>query len=327
MITAIKDILQVVQRLKLARKFHTLLSLRLDAAPVPFTVHGEIDVGKVDGEVSQLLLAALPSVRSLGEQARVTKNDGWMDREATKLENVLADRSSIDLLVPTASRISRPSLSRLCESRIQPLIRSRSILGHEMRHNVHPLAIPAQDATPHLKTLVWRNLLLEAALDGAEHDAHGALERLPGLGVKDELRLFVSGQVGHGLAAEVGDEVGSRDVEVGEVGRVGLVEVVVDLEEGRVSGGDDGLEEELRADCLGFAQNAVVEEGVEHTILCGVSDVSDLCHGVTYRPCKGHILPVEHDKEQQEDARCPARARQELPHPERPVDTPCGVSC
>lgn len=62
----------------------------------------------------------------------------------------------------------------------------------------------------------------------------------------------------------------SRNVEVGKVCRVGLVQVVVYLENRRVRGGNHGLEESTGAEGWRFAPEAVVEYGVEYAVLSNV---------------------------------------------------------
>lgn len=108
--------------------------------------------------------------------------------------------------------------------------------------------------------------------------------------------------------------MGSGDVKVGEVGRVGLVKVVVDFEEGRVGGGDDRLEEDFGRQRRGLAREAVVDKGVEYSILFSISDCNPkkLAHDGSYRPREWHRLPVKHHKYEQQDARRPTRTRQEL---------------
>lgn len=64
------------------------------------------------------------------------------------------------------------------------------------------------------------------------------------------------------------DEVGTGDVEIGEVSAVGLVQVVVRFEEGGVGLSDAVVEEGSRREDGGFTTKAdVVEEGVEDTNL------------------------------------------------------------
>lgn len=144
-----------------------------------------------------------------------------------------------------------------------------------MCRDVEPFSIPAQNTAPHLVVLVSRDLALEAALHGAEHDANGALDGLVGLGVENDLVLGVAGEDGEGLAEEVRDEVCSGDIEVGKVGRVGLVEVIVDLEKGRMAGRDDGLEEGIGTEFWRLAQESVVDKGVEDAVLELVSAVKE----------------------------------------------------
>jgi hypothetical protein len=98
---------------------------------------------------------------------------------------------------------------------------------------------------------------------------------LVGLGVENDLVLGVAGEDGEGLAEEVRDEVCSGDIEVGKVGRVGLVEVIVDLEKGRMAGRDDGLEEGIGTEFWRLAQESVVDKGVEDAVLELVSAVKE----------------------------------------------------
>lgn len=58
-----------------------------------------------------------------------------------------------------------------------------------------------------------------------------------------------------------------RNVQVGEVGRVGLVYVVVYLEKRRVRCGDDRFEESIGPEDWRFAPEAVVEDNVEDSVL------------------------------------------------------------
>lgn len=66
-----------------------------------------------------------------------------------------------------------------------------------------------------------------------------------------------SGNFADGVAHEACEEVGARDVHVGEVGAVGLVHVEVDFEEGRVGLRYDGLEEGVRRDGRGLHEDLV----------------------------------------------------------------------
>lgn len=142
-----------------------------------------------------------------------------------------------------------------------------------MCRDVEPFSIPAQNTAPHLVVLVSRDLALEAALHGAEHDANGALDGLVGFGVENDLVLGVAGEYSERLAEEVRDEMCSGDVEVGKVGRVRLVEVIVDLEKGGMAGRDDGLEEGIGTEFRGLAQESVVDKGVEDAVLELVSTI------------------------------------------------------
>jgi hypothetical protein len=74
--------------------------------------------------------------------------------------------------------------------------------------------------------------------------------------------LGVVADDGDARAEEVGDQVRAADVQVGKVGRVALVDVVVGLEERGARGGDAVVEEGALGEGLGPAED-VVNEGVE----------------------------------------------------------------
>ena len=92
-----------------------------------------------------------------------------------------------------------------------------------MSDDVQPLAVLAENTTPHLKVLVRRNLALETTSYRAQDDAHGAIDGLIGLWVQHKLRLGVVGESHVRSAAEVCDEMGSGNIEVGKVCRIGFV--------------------------------------------------------------------------------------------------------
>lgn len=106
-----------------------------------------------------------------------------------------------------------------------------------MRHDVQPLTVPGQDPRPRLVALEGRDLLLEGAEDPAQPDAHPALCDGAVRG-QDGLCLGVGGDGLEAAAEEVGHALGAGDVEVGKVGCVALVHVVVGLEDGVVRGRD-----------------------------------------------------------------------------------------
>lgn len=116
-----------------------------------------------------------------------------------------------------------------------------------MRDEVEPLAVPAQQARPDLEARVRLDLAAEVAGDAAEGDGEGAL--LDVLGAGRALGVgFGARQAPDALAQEGGDEVRARDVEVGEVGRVRLVQVVVAFGERGTGGRDERLEEGVRGE-------------------------------------------------------------------------------
>lgn len=119
------------------------------------------------------------------------------------------------------------------------------------------------------------------------------------------------------------------NVEVAEVGRIGLVEVVVGLEERSVGRSNHWFEQCAGAEFRGFAYYIVVEDAMEDTILralvkhctCRVQRATK-----TYCPCERHVLPVEEDEKQQRNSRCATRPCQERSNRRRPVDAPCCIS-
>ena len=134
-----------------------------------------------------------------------------------------------------------------------------------MRHNIQPLAIPCQYARPHLITLKRGDLTPEGTEYGAKADAKGAFSGVSVL-VEDKASLGVGGEFGHGAAEDVGDEMGTADVHIGEIGGVALVHVVVGLEEGGAAGSDRVVEESALGEVT-VGPDDVVDEGVEHADL------------------------------------------------------------
>lgn len=242
---------------KVVGQLHTLAAMRLDATPVPLALDGQIDIAHIGGLVANLVLAAHPPARPLREHLRIAHHERRVDGQPAHLEDVLADAGRDNLPVPAASRVAGAPDLDAGEARVQPRGRLGRALGDKVRDDVHPLAVPAQDLGPHLVRLVRRHLLLEAALDGAEEDAQGPLDGRARRGVQHELALRVVRHVAQRGAEEVRDEVRARDVEVGEEGRVGLVQVVVDLQEGRVRRADDGLEERSGAQLRRLAEEVM----------------------------------------------------------------------
>lgn len=119
--------------------------------------------------------------------------------------------------MPSTGGVLGTSRRSLLERRIEPRCRLGSSLGNVMRNDIQPLAVPTQNTTPHLKVLESGDLALETTSDGTQDDAHIALDWLIGLWVQDELGLCVVGECHVRGATEVGDEMRSRDIEVGKV--------------------------------------------------------------------------------------------------------------
>lgn len=139
-----------------------------------------------------------------------------------------------------------------------------------MRHQIQPLPIPTQDPRVHLETLQRRDLALEEAADRPERDVvfpfHGA-----DFGGE---ALFVAGvealQTRADHAAHV---VGAGDVEVGEVGAVGFVQVVVAVV-GGVEGGGDHRRKEVAWSAFVLLEEDLVDEAFEDAPLLGGKDMS-----------------------------------------------------
>ena len=92
-----------------------------------------------------------------------------------------------------------------------------------MRHHVQPFPVPAEDLAPHFVTLVRANLFLEAAFDCSQANSQCAVDGLLCVGVENDLVLSVLGEQAHGPSGQVGEQVGTGDVEIGKVCGVGFV--------------------------------------------------------------------------------------------------------
>lgn len=122
--------------------------------------------------------------------------------------------------------------------------------------------------------------------------------------------------------------MGTRGVEVGKVGRVGLVEVVVDLEERGAGTGNDVTVERAGAELRGGAEDVVVDDGVKDAVLQTLVAATGCClrAGEAYCPHEWHVLHVEDDKDEQQDARRAAGACEKGADGLLPVDTRGGVA-
>lgn len=116
------------------------------------------------------------------------------------------------------------------------------------------------------------DLLLEGAEDAAQTNAHAALSNSAVWGDR-RLGLSVGRDGLEAIAEEEGHALGAGDVEVGEVGRVALVQVVVGLEDGVVRGRDGVVEEHPRRLGRGLQEGDVVPDDCRpDSVLCaGVS--------------------------------------------------------
>ena len=132
-----------------------------------------------------------------------------------------------------------------------------------MAHEIEPLSIPRQHARPHLEGLIRPDLAAETTRHGAEHDVEGAFL----------LRIQLGAGAVHAELHQAGGQVQAADVEVAEVGAVGLVDVVVALEQGAVGGDDHGLEEGGGPGAV-RPRRDVSEDAVEEADLLGVPRLS-----------------------------------------------------
>lgn len=183
LIATVEQIMQLVKFLEVPCILKTLASLCFNTSPVPFSWNIQIHIREINREITDLLLTTGPTSRSLGQKRRgATKDNGWVHSEATQLEDVLANRRRIYPPLPATSSVLWTSYWSL-ECRIEPRCRLGSSFRDIMCNDIQPLAVPAENTTPHLEARVRRNLALEAALDGTKYDAHLALDGKVCLGV------------------------------------------------------------------------------------------------------------------------------------------------
>lgn len=249
------------------RRRHTLASRRLDALPRQVVTGVQINMAQVGGLIAELVLATDPATGTRWQQPTRLKHHRRMHRQTAQFEDVLANSRGVDLALPAARGIVAAAHAVSGKAGVEPLGGLRDARRHEMRHNVRPLAVPAEDATPHFVGAVRANLALEAARDGAQHDAERAAGGLAGLGIEHDLEARVGRELGQARPAEVRDELRAGRVEVGKVRRVGLVQVVVNLEERRARARDDVAVEGAGAERGRGTDDVVVDDRVEDAIL------------------------------------------------------------
>lgn len=332
--------MQAVQRRQMLCELQPPLVLRHNALPIPLVAGrgrwGGIGIGTcasfddLGGRVAAVTVHGSPAAGPLRQHAGRSEEDFRVDCEAAQLNNVLGDGAREDVLLVDVLLLRGGLTVTLDIVRLgaEPAAvgedvgaRAHGALLHEMGDDVQPLAVPAQHARPHLEGLVDANLALEAALHAAEHDAPAAEDGIA-LGVEDELLLGVVVEARDARLQEAAHEVRPRHVQVREVRRVGLVEVVVAFGERRARAGDDGEEErrgrELRRDDA-FAEDAVPEDGIEDSVLFDFTLSIDVCvwlwrRGIgaggatTHMPCKRHILEIRDHDQERRDARVTPRA-------------------
>lgn len=129
-----------------------------------------------------------------------------------------------------------------------------------MADEVQPLPIPGQDPSPDVIGLINADFATEGTADAAEHD----FDHAPSVGA------FLGVHEADAARAQGRDQVAAPDVEVGEVGAVGFVQVVVAFEEGGAGGADDGGEEmRVAGGDRGGGEDDVSDEGGEEADLLG----------------------------------------------------------
>ena len=119
---------------------------------------------------------------------------------------------------------------------LQHLLIIRALLSRpkEIRNNVDPLVIETRDMRLDLVLHIRRNLALERGVDTAEDES-----KEPLLALRFEAPL----QQRSALDDETGHQRRARHVEIGEIGRVGLVHIEIELHDGRAREEADGLED------------------------------------------------------------------------------------
>ena len=244
-LAAVEQGVDAVQGSKVLSILHALSALVLDTLPVPLTVL--VDLTKIFGGTGAGLAATPSLTRTLRKQAVGLDDDRGVDSEATELEDVLADGGGIDvlceiLLVDLLSVLGPDELGAgRAELLAIPAGRLDLALDDVMGDDIQPLAIPRQNTTPHLVSLHRRDFASKRTEHGAQADTKTTLNYVSGR-VNNKLVLGIIADNGHGGTQQVGDQVRTRDVEVGEVGRVGLVQVVIGFQGGGVGGGYGGVE-------------------------------------------------------------------------------------
>ena len=86
---------------------------------------------------------------------------------------------------------------------------------HEMSNRVQPLVIPAENATPHLKSLIWFDFPLEITAHPAKHKWHRAPELLP--------------RPLHSATDEIDEKIQTGNVKILEVSAVGFMKIIVTI--------------------------------------------------------------------------------------------------
>lgn len=172
-----------------------------------------------------------------------------MNRQPSQLEHVFADRACKDGFLIHILPILRRSLQIPVSLASKPTPISQDIrarphraLLHEVRHDIDPLPIPAQQPRPHLIPLIHANLPLEATHHGPQHDGPATRNRLPLL-IQHQLLANIMLRLLNARLEEAAHEMRACDVQVGEVRAVRLVQVVVAFPEWGVRGRYHGQEE------------------------------------------------------------------------------------
>lgn len=186
------------------------------------------------------------------QEARIPEDEFGGDGEAAALADVFCDgdgeeegvfRTTLALFPPFLLFILCDGSRFFCSiGLILPRLKRKpprpySTPLHKMRNNIQPLAIPTQHARPHLKPHPDPNLPPKRTTHPPQINAQPPRPLPPGL----LIQIFRSGEEARG--EEAGEEVHAGDVEVGEVGAVGFVDVVVAFGELGAGAYEEGGEE------------------------------------------------------------------------------------
>jgi hypothetical protein len=211
------------------------------------------------------------TLRPSRQQPRALKDNLRINRKPALLHNIPRNTRRINvflqiLLLPIIAllRIAHSPPLALILPRLQNIrVRLDSPLLHNVRHQIQPLPIPAQNPRVNFEAREGRDFALEEAADGAESDVVFAFD---GADFGGEA-LFVAGVEALEAGSDyVAHQVGARDVQVQKVRRVRFMAVVVTVAWGVPGRGDHGREEVFRGALL-FLEENLVDEALEDSPL------------------------------------------------------------